>query len=450
MRASAERPSTRRRVAAVAAIVLVTASVALTILNIRADFVRFAVNVALLLVAVAAAWLGLTRTGIRRRIAFGVAIVALVAFLAVRVFGDRVQALLAVVEVGALVLGIALARYALRRDARSLKARPTPGDPVRRAERPVLLVNPRSGERKSERVGLVDACHARRIDAVVLEEEADMHKLALEAVDAGADVIGIAGGDGSQAVVASVAAARDVPMVVVPAGTRNHLAADLGLDREDVVGALDAFGEAVERRIDLAEVNGRVFVNNVSLGLYATIVRSPEYREAKVDTTLSTLPKVLGPESEGFDLSFVGADGVRHERANLIQVSNNPYGRTPTTMTSRPGLDTHELGVITVEVADDRSVAAILAAVAAGDPERYEGFDAWSTPAFEVSSSSGVDAGIDGEAVTIEPPLSFSIRPGALRVRLPTQAIGASPAERALDVRSLGRDLCAVVVGRVR
>lgn len=70
---------------------------------------------------------------------------------------------------------------------------------------------------------------------------------------------------------------------MVPAGTRNHLATDLGLDRGSVLGALNAFAAAVERRIDLGQVNGRVFVNNVSLGLYAQIVRSPEYRDAKVE-----------------------------------------------------------------------------------------------------------------------------------------------------------------------
>jgi diacylglycerol kinase family enzyme len=93
-------------------------------------------------------------------------------------------------------------------------------------------------------------------------------------------------------------------MVVVPAGTRNHLAMDLGLDRGNVVGALDAFGAARERAIDLGEVNGRVFVNNVSLGLYAEIIRSPDYRDAEVETALSALSRLLGPGSRPFDLRF--------------------------------------------------------------------------------------------------------------------------------------------------
>lgn len=115
------------------------------------------------------------------------------------------------------------------------------------------------------------------------------------AVAQGATALGMAGGDGSLGLVAEVAARHDVPMVVVPPGTRNHLAMDLGLDRGNVLAGLDAFDAAVERRIDLGQVNGRVFVNNVSLGLYAQIIRSPEYREAKMETTLSMLPGMLGP-----------------------------------------------------------------------------------------------------------------------------------------------------------
>ena len=118
-------------------------------------------------------------------------------------------------------------------------------------------MNLKSGGGKAERFELVDECRARGIEPVVLEPGDDLLELARDAIDGGADVIGMAGGDGSQALVASVAAERDVPMVVIPAGTRNHFALDLGLDRDDVVGALDAYGEARERTIDLADVNGR-------------------------------------------------------------------------------------------------------------------------------------------------------------------------------------------------
>jgi diacylglycerol kinase family enzyme len=234
-------------------------------------------------------------------------------------------------------------------------------------------------------------------------------------------------------------------MVVVPAGTRNHLALDLGLDREDVVGALDAYDSAVEQTVDLAEVNGRVFVNNVSLGLYATIVASPEYRAAKVDTTLSMLPRMLGPGTKPFDLRYRGPNGQVHDGAHIIQISNNPYRKGSG---SRPRMDTGKLGVYALEIKDDRAAAGLLAAIAAGDPERFSGFNRWDTETFEVASGAPVDVGLDGEAMVLDPPLRFSIRPASLRVRLPTGAIGVSPAARKLEARQALKELWATALGR--
>jgi len=154
-----------------------------------------------------------------------------------------------------------------------------------------------------------------------LKERAGVSDLE-RAVAGGADVIGMAGGDGSQALVADVAARHGVAMVVVPAGTRNHLALDLGLDRADVIGALDAYGAAVERTVDLAEVNDRIFVNNVSLGLYAAIIKSPEYRDAKIDTTLDALRKLVGRHSQPFDLRFTGQP--HQGGVHILQISNKP------------------------------------------------------------------------------------------------------------------------------
>ena len=179
-------------------------------------------------------------------------------------------------------------------------------------------MNPKSGGGKAGRFGLVAECQARGIEPVVLEPGDDLVALAEDAVARGADVIGMAGGDGSQALVATVASKHGLPHVVVPAGTRNHLALDLGLDREDVVGALDAFEDGVEHVVDLATVNGRVFVNNASVGLYAKIVQAPEYRDAKVKTAANMLPDLLGPDAEALDLRFSGPelrDGAAEQSA---------------------------------------------------------------------------------------------------------------------------------------
>src|SRR5207244_10284211 len=181
------------------------------------------------------------------------------------------------------------------------------------------------GGGKVERFGLVEEARRRGIEAVVLEPGDDLRALAEAAVARGADAIGMAGGDGSQAIVASVAAEHRVGFVCVPAGTRNHLALDLGVDRDDVVGALDAFGPAREARVDLATVNGRVFVNNVSLGVYAQIIQSEAYRDAKLQTVSTMLPELLGHHATPFDLRIDAPDGRPLKSVQLVLVSNDPY-----------------------------------------------------------------------------------------------------------------------------
>ena len=124
----------------------------------------------------------------------------------------------------------------------------------------------------------------------------------------------------------------------VPAGTRNHFALDIGVDRNDVVGALDAFIDGLERRIDLARVNGRVFVNNVAMGVYGAVVQSSAYRDHKVRTVIEMLPGLVGPGAERFDLRFAMA--VRHDTAVLDLVSNNPYAIEPWPRRPRGGTST--------------------------------------------------------------------------------------------------------------
>ena len=161
--------------------------------------------------------------------------------------------------------------------------------------RPVLFFNPRSGGGKAERFSLAAEARARGIEPIELKPGDDLETLVREAVARGADALAMAGGDGSQAIVAAIAAELGLPYACVPAGTRNHFALDLGVDRDDVVGALDAFVDGGERTVDLAEVNGRVFVNNVSLGLYAEAVQRTGYRDAKLRTLLDTVPDVARP-----------------------------------------------------------------------------------------------------------------------------------------------------------
>src|SRR5512133_2872838 len=174
-----------------------------------------------------------------------------------------------------------------------------------RPERPVLLVNPASGDGRADRAALVEHARERAIAVKALQRGQRLATLVAEAVADGADALGMAGGDGSLAVVAAAAHEHDIPFICIPAGTRNHFALDLGIDRRDLVGALDAFTDGVERRLDVAEVNGRMFLNNVSLGIYGEAVRQPTYRDAKARTLLDTAAEVVGPSAAAMDLQLV-------------------------------------------------------------------------------------------------------------------------------------------------
>ncbi|HET6495620.1 MAG TPA: diacylglycerol kinase family protein, partial [Thermoleophilia bacterium] len=324
MNETVDRPAPMRRLSAIAALLLVAGVLLATVVIVLNDPLVLAGQALLLVVVVTAAWIAMTRASALRWIAAIIAIVGIVGSGALELSREGHSGASLIVRVALLLVAAGLARYALSRDVRTLQLSETPGTPVPGATRGALIMNLKSGGGKAERFHLPKECRARGIEPIVLAwgdgllqlahdaEESrargiepivqtwgdDLSQLAHHAIDRGVDVIGMAGGDGSQALVANIAAERGVPMVIIPAGTRNHFALDLGLDRDDVVGALDAYGPAVERRIDLGDVNGRVFVNNVSMGLYAVIVESSEYRDAKMETTLAALPQMLGPNTK--------------------------------------------------------------------------------------------------------------------------------------------------------
>ena len=145
--------------------------------------------------------------------------------------------------------------------------------PIRRNSRSCSSTRGPAAARR-RRAAVAEHARERGVETVVLAPDASLDALVAEAVASGADALGVAGGDGSLAVGAAAALAHGIPFVCIPAGTRNHFALDVGVDRRDVVGALDAFTDGVERRIDVAEVNGRLFLNNVSLGIYGDAVRA--------------------------------------------------------------------------------------------------------------------------------------------------------------------------------
>ena len=384
-----------------------------------------------MLLAGVSAWYGILRRGFARVAGLSIAAVAIAGALGWVVVGGA--PLVDLLVVAGLLVTVAASRGTLAVHV------DLPGVPAPR--HPVLFFNPRSGGGKAERFELAKAARARGIEPIELTAGDDLEVLVRDAVARGADGLAMAGGDGSQAIVAAVAAELGLPFACVPAGTRNHFALDLGVDRDDVVGALEAFVDGGERRVDLGEVNGRVFVNNVSLGLYAEAVQREGYRDAKIRTLLDTVPAVLGPGGSELDMRWRGPGGHEHRGGAAVLVSNNRYrlGRAVGSGT-RPRIDDGLLGVTVVGAVSWRDEVG---------RSLQQPWREWSAPTFRVDSERPVAAGIDGEALVLEAPLDFRIRPGVLRVRVARKHPGASPSATLPDgIRAGAVELTRIALGR--
>jgi diacylglycerol kinase family enzyme len=306
-----------------------------------------------------------------------------------------------------------------------------------RQRQPFMIMNPRSGGGKVSKFGLKDKAVALGAEVSLLEGPGvvDVAALAGHAVDRGADLLGVAGGDGTQALVAGIAAGRDIPMLVISAGTRNHFALDLGLDRDDPASCLDALTDGVELRVDLGMIGDRAFVNNASFGVYAEVVQSPAYRDDKAGTVLQMLPGMLGGH-QGAHL-VVHADGrVILDGPQAVLVSNNPYGTGDIAgLDRRARLDRGVLGVGGVKVDNAAQAAGMLSR--AGRSRELT-----ALTAHEVvidSNQPQIPVGIDGESVLMPTPVRCTIRPLALRVQVPRNRPGVPQPRPQLDWAGLRR-----------
>ncbi len=393
-----------------------------------------AIGIAGLGLTFAAVWWFLSQRGTRRWLAAAVAVLVPVGLVVAYVVFNRIWeivALLALVS-GAVVAG----RAALARPASGMPEREAPP-----AAHPFLIMNPRSGGGKVGRFGLVGKAENLGARVALLDGpgEVDVAQLARRAVGEGADLLGVAGGDGTQALVAGVAAEHHLPFLVLSAGTRNHFAMDLGLDRARPDLGLDALSDGVELLLDLGRINGRVFVNNASFGAYAEVVQSPAYRDDKIGTTLQMLPDLLaGHRGPRLRVRIDGRQVL--DGPSALLVSNNPYGTgDPAGLGRRPRIDTGLLGVVAVTVHTAGQAAALLAG------RRGPGMSVFTAHEVVVESDAPeIPVGVDGEALVLPTPVRCVVQPTALRVRLPRDRPGVPVARPPLDWALLRRQALTV------
>jgi diacylglycerol kinase family enzyme len=446
----AGRATPRRwALAALAGLVLLAAGLVQVIVGSRGQFLQLVVGTVLSVAVVAAtAWWAFTTRRVWKRwlnIVIAALAVANIVLGFVQ-FGYRQATGALAIVTGALLYATATPR-ALRppageglADSGGGRDPGAPGSPTS----PWLLVNPRSGDGKAARVGLVEAARGMGVLVHVLEVGDDPAALARAAVAGGADAVGVAGGDGSMGLVAAVAVAAGVSFVCVPSGTRNHFAGDLGLDRGDPLAALAAF-TGPERRVDVATVGDRVFVNNVSLGAYADLVADPRYRAGKLATAHAVLPASLRGERERLRVDLRDAAGREHPDVLVLLVACNAYELNGV----RERMDG---GVLQVSALRARTGAALAglatrALARGGRAPAGTGWAQWTTTVLRVETPlPQLPAGIDGEAATLATPLEFRVLPGALRVLVPPALAPRAP-RASLQRWSTVRGLLRVAAG---
>jgi diacylglycerol kinase family enzyme len=414
----------RLALVAAAAAVLVAPVVA----GLRQSIALVLVGLAGLALTLAGAWWALSNKGLVRGVA---AALAVAAPLTVLVLYTRARLTWVVLlAVGLLVLAVAAGRAALGRDAIPERMREHDVPPPRR---PFLIMNPRSGGGKVTRFGLKDKAEALGAEVALLEGPGpvDVGELARQAVADGADLLGVAGGDGTQALVAGIAAEHDIPLLVISAGTRNHFALDLGLDREDPSRCLDALGDGVELRVDLGVIADRPFVNNASFGAYAAVVQSPAYRNDKRGTTLDLLPGLLAGHQGPRLVARAGS--VTVEGPQAVLVSNNVYGMGDIAgLGRRARMDRGILGVFAVTVTSAVQAAGLVRGTQARGLTRLAGREVVVD-----ADASQIPVGVDGEALLLDTPVRCTVQPAALRVRVPRDRPGVPDPKPIMDWKRL-------------
>jgi diacylglycerol kinase family enzyme len=375
-----------------------------------------AVAIAAALVSLAAAYVFLARRGVFRWLALSVFILVPIAVLVVYAFRNLLW--VAIVSAAILLLASITARQALTGNQADWRPPERPAHPP--ARRPYLIMNPKSGGGKVGKFDLERKAEALGAEVFLLggSEHVDVAAVARKAVAQGADLLGVAGGDGTQAVVAGIAAEHGIPFVVICAGTRNHFALDLGLDREDPSACLGALEDGVELRVDLGLINGQTFVNNASFGAYAEIVDTPAYRGDKLNTTLNTLPDLL--QGHRGACLRVRTDDTRIEAPQALLVANNPYGTGDLAGLGRRGrLDRAILGVVGVKVDNARQAAGLLRG------RQAAGLRVLTAERIEITADARqIPVALDGESTHMSTPVTCTISGGALRVWVPRDRPG--------------------------
>ena len=307
-------------------------------------------------------------------------------------------------------------------------------------KQPYLIMNPKSGNGRALKAHIDTLARERGIEVYVTKKGDNIEELSRKAAKNGADVLGVSGGDGTIGAVAKVAIEQNLPMVVLPGGTRCHFARDLGLDPERIVDSLEGFN-GVERKIDAAKINDRIFLNNASFGVYADIVDHDEYRENKVATTRKVLQELTNDKKKSYDLRFKDNNGKPHKKAVQLFLGLNPYEvLNLLELGHREKLDTGKLQITALSKLDDNTIRGLTGVFTfKRSLKSSPNITQWTGKELTIQSGSKkLTAGVDGERESYKTPVKVEIMPKALTLMVPAE--GSRPRQKSpFSGKVLGR-----------
>jgi diacylglycerol kinase family enzyme len=283
----------------------------------------------------------------------------------------------------------------------------------------IILVNPDAGPDPPDVTQLAGHFPGHE---VVECEPGELSERLEAAVERGVDFVAVAGGDGTVRCAAEALAGTDVPLLPIPAGTRNHFARELGIEDLDAAGRVAA-GAAAVRRVDLAEVNGHRFVNNSSVGIYPRIVVTREAHGGQWPKGLATVAAAWEQLRHGRRFR-VTVDG-RTYRAWMVFVGNGPYGRGLLRLNSREALDENTLDFRLARADSPFARLRVVLALIFGGLDRSPLLVRRRCRDVELAvDRRPVEVALDGEVAKLEPPLRYRSIPRALLVLVPASDDG--------------------------
>ncbi len=288
------------------------------------------------------------------------------------------------------------------------------------------IVNGGAGSMKDEadRARLRDQLTSALPDVVILwcDAQHPVDAMIAQAMAASPHLLIACGGDGTINAVASAIVGTDVVLGVVPGGTLNHFARDVGIPT-DLGEAVIVLRDGAPRRVDVGSVNDRIFLNNAGLGLYPEIVRRREAHQRRGASkwpaaAVSAIRALRGYRELGVRLRTDTTTLLR--RTPALFVGNNEYSNHDTL---KPGRDSLVNGVLSVFIARARGPVKLLwftLRAMVGNVRDDDGFELLLLDRFTAESKHTlVHVSIDGEVVKLSAPLAFESRPGALLVMAP-------------------------------